>query len=60
MHEDLYDLSSSNETIIVGVCILEDLVISLPVSQRYHPVDHWLELTKNNIYEMLDEGENIC
>lgn len=60
LHEDLYDLSSINKAVIVGVSFLEDLIISLSVSHRYHPVHHWLEWTKYNIHVILDEGDNIC
>lgn len=52
-HEDLYDLSSINEAIVVRVCFLEDVIVSLPVSHRYHPVNRWLESTKDNMYVIL-------
>lgn len=59
MHEDLYDLSSINEAVIISVCFLEDVIISLPVSQGYHPVHRWLEWTKDLIYGIFDEQDNI-
>lgn len=43
MHEDLYDLSATDEAVIVCVRLPEHFIISLPVSHRYHPVHHWLE-----------------
>lgn len=60
LHEDLYDLSSIHKAVVVAVSFLEDLIVSLPVSQRYHPVHRWLEWTKDEIYVILDEWDNIC
>lgn len=43
LHENLYNLSSINEAVTVAVCFLEDLIISLPVSNLYHPAHRQLE-----------------
>lgn len=61
LHEDLYDLRSINKAVVVGVCFLEDVIISLPIGHRYHPVHCWLEWAKKNaVFVTLDEGEKIC
>lgn len=45
-HEDLNDLSSVYEAIVVNVCFLKEFVVTFPVSRGHDPVHCWLESTK--------------
>lgn len=55
LHEDLYHFGAGDKAVIVGVCLLENFIIFLPVSHRYHPVHHGLERTKDKF--MLNEQD---